>query len=231
MTAIYSIPSDYKIRKSTFTIEAHTRGFESMLTRQATDERLPGERWVAQVEFAPMSALLYQQLRAIMHRCDGRVGRLLFGPQGETLQGVAAGADTGASYSFSDATTFSDNTSFIDGSNYGLVSILGAAGEDSIAVNGLVASEDVIEMGDLFQIGTPFPGPLQLVEAVAPARSNSSGEARISIRPRLRADTPVGTLITFGAPVGLFRLVDAKQAAVQRGLFTGQHSFMLEEAI
>lgn len=231
MTLIHNIPTTYKIRKSTFHIESNTRGFESMLTRQATDERLPGERWTAQIEFAPMTTLQYQGLRAILHRCDGRVGRLLFGPAGETTQGSAAGAATGASYAFSDATYFSDNTRFVDGSNYGLVSIVGLAGDDSIAVSGLVPSVTVLELGDLFQIGTPFPGPMQLLEAVLPARSNSSGVARITIRPRLRADVPVGTLVTFGSPKGLFRLADARQSAVQRGLFQGQHAFTLEEAI
>lgn len=229
----YPWPSElFPVVRSRFYVAPHSRVYVSPLNRSTLAERLAGERWVAELELAPMLDATQRQLQAFLSRLDGQAGRVYIGPTGiggyDGPRGTAIVSTL--TVGFSDGATFSDGSSFGESNAVGSVFATGARGDNGITVTGLMAVR-TIEPGDLVQVGDPYSGTgCQLLEVVEQARTNGQGRARLSIRPRLRTDYRFGTSVTFINPRGVFRLADDDQTGVDRRLFTATHAIRLVEA-
>lgn len=129
---------------------------------------------------------------------------------------VSNATPSSAADPWSDGSFFSDGTGW--DSNYydGLVIAEAAAGgAETIRFSGAVASEVLaVAAGDLFEVNG------YLYMAAANARSNSAGEGRISIRPRLREGVAVGDGLKFGRARGTFQITNADGFSLNRASVT-----------
>lgn len=223
----------FPVVRSRFYVDPHTRATTSPLNRATLADRLAGERWVAELEMAPMDEPTQRRLQAFLSRLDGQVGRVYIGP---TSLGGYAGPRSGAIASsavvaFSDGATFSDGSSFGESRSYGDLFAIGVRGADSLVVEGLIGNQ-TIERGDIIQVGDPYSGTgCQLLEIIEDARTIGAGRSRVNVRPRLRADYRAGTIVTLINPRGVFQLADDQQNAVDRRLFVATHSIRLVEVV
>ncbi len=203
---VYDFPHFVKISKVRMRIVANTRGYESAFSRHSAYERMAGERWVAEMEMAPMiDRGQARELRAFLSKLDGRSGTVAVSDPAMHVPSGAIGS--GSNYNFSDGTGFSDGTNFDDASLAASVYAVANRGDDSIVLSGFpVSLAAAIRPGDQFQVGSVYDGVCQLFEAQGQVSTDSNGRCRVTVRPRVRETILAGAQVTFYRPKARFRL-------------------------
>ncbi len=228
---VYDLPDFAKVAKVRMRVVASTRGFEAPFTRHSVYERMAGDRWMVEMEFVPiLTRADARQLRSFLSKLDGRSGCVALSDPAFHVPSGALG--TGALYSFSDSTNFTDGTQWEDATMTARVYSNALPGDDSIVLDQLPASlAAALKPGDQFQVGSVYDSVSQLFEVQGAVATDSSGRARIPVRPRVRdailANTPVG----FSRPKGRFRLTSDEGTGVEINPETSNLAVVFVEAI
>lgn len=179
-----NFPTFAKIRSGEPTVEAHSRGDQGAGGHYAFAIG-GGARVVWNMSIAAMCTPDALEFRAFLHSLRGTGGTFGLKVPGSPVTSGTVGAQS--------LIVYTDGTTHTDGQPYSDSVVSGAAlkGSDSVTVTAPLAS---LKAGEFALIGS------QLVRVVSVSGNN------IFIRPRLRADAPAGTAVSFGAVVGTFRL-------------------------
>src|SRR3954463_10292223 len=109
-----------------------------------------------------------------------------------------------------------------------LVNGASQTGED-LATDGWTASvTGILKAGDWIQLGTGSSARLYMV--MVDANSNGSGQATLTIRPKLRSSPGDNSAIVTNSPVGVFRLAVAPGWTLDRAKVAQGLSFVAVEA-
>lgn len=191
------------------------------------------ERWLVEMTLQFKDREDLDRYSAIFDAGDGLGG---YYSAFDAVHGYPRGTATGllqtSEARFSDGSTFSDGTTFESGIAYGTIGAAAARGASSVTLSGLLASQTVgFAQGDHFAIPQGSENYGFLHRVVAAAATDASGNATVTIRPRLREAVVVGQRVNFLRPRGVFRLAEATSATFNRGPGgMGQPSLSLVEA-
>jgi len=110
-----------------------------------------------------------------------------------------------------------------------LVNGASQTGEDLVTDGWTAGQTGIMKRGDWIQLGTGSSSRLYMV--VADVNSNGSGQATLTIRPKLRSSPADNAPIVVNNPVGVFRLAVAPGWAVDELKMEAGLSFMAVEAL
>lgn len=235
MATVLEFPSSLVgVAKSKFSLQRRALASSSPLTAYKRVQGPIDERWVVSVDFPPMAEATWRALDAFISRLDGEAGFVAFFDHGRPLpQGAAAGYDPdGTPATFSDAATFSDGSGFQSGATTAQLKDAAVAGSEWITLQGLTASQtSALKAGDMLAITVDGADHGFLHQVVIDSPSNASGEATVTIRPRVRQAAPAMTRVMLEKPRGVFMQPkdDAFSLDVSNDGF-GRGSLMLIEA-
>lgn len=184
------------------------------------------ERWMLDFVMPTLSQDEWKGIEGWLARLDGMAGGIrISDPYSKYVRGAGTGANpvnggTQSTYAFDDSTTWSDGTTWYDAAPTIAVASAAAKGAEYVHVSGLAVSEaSAFKWGDKIEIGNFSDGRGLLYEVVNEnVPSDSSGEALIKIRPRLRAAVAAADKIIIDLPTSVFRLMNEDAAAVTRSL-------------
>lgn len=153
--------------------------FSSPFTMQQQVYAHPGQLWTAEFELPAMSRVEAAPWVAALTSLNGSEGTFLFGdPAWSTPQGIGTG------------------TPLVNG---------GSQTEYDLITDGWTASQTgIVKAGDWLQIGAGSTVHLHMV--MADANSDGSGNATITIWPRLRNSPTDNTALSVSSALGLWRL-------------------------
>lgn len=167
--------------------------------------------WTAQIDFAAMNDDLWRDLESFIALLDGQRNRvMLYDPSRERPLGNGFGSAVTYSWEYN-GTPYAweyDGTSYLWQAGAKTSVWLASAavrGADKITLAGLTASTSrAVKKGDLFGLGG------NIYMAVTDANSDSSGEALVSIRPRLRKPAAALATVRVDKPRGRFTLASSE---------------------
>ncbi len=169
---------------SEFGIETNTQKFESPLDKSTQRKKLAGSRWMLTVVLPPMTQAQAAAWKVFFMQCEGMANTFEgFDPDHRTPRGQAA---------------FTPGTPIVDGAGQtgGVLYITGAPA----SITGYLLP------GDYLQVN----GMLLMVQAQVD--TDSSGEAGVPVRPRLRRPPADGASVVFDRPYCEMILIDDNQA-------------------
>lgn len=151
----------------------------SPYTIEQQTQRRQGQVWLMDVEYPPMQRATAEALHAALCSLNGREGTFIFGDSAnKTARGTATG------------------TPLVNGASQ--------TGED-LATDGWTAGvTGILKAGDWIQIGTGSTS--RLYKVLADANSNGSGQATLTLWPRIFTAWGDNAPITISFPKGVFRL-------------------------
>lgn len=184
------------------------------------------ERWMLEFTMPTLGESDWKGIEGWLSRLDGLAGGIrISDPYCKYPRGAGTGANpanggTQSTYAFDDSTTWSDGTTWFDSAPTIAVAAAAVKGAEYIHVSGLQASQtSAFKWGDKMEIGSLSDGRGLLYQVVNEnVASDSSGEALVKIRPRLRAAVAAADKITIYNPTSVFRLVSEDAAIVSRSL-------------
>lgn len=171
------------------------------------------QRWVADCRFAEAVQDDWQEFEAFIATLEGQV--VLFtchDPLHELPRGAGAGHSatvTGDAISITGA-SLADGATLITGATSVQVKTAATRYARSVVMKGLAASATVFKPGDFFELGR------NLYMVTGDVTSDSSGDARVPFRPRLRLPAAADDIVNLRRPKARFQLVSPDQGTVQR---------------
>lgn len=165
------------------------------------------QQWILEVEYPPMiKAGTHGDAAALvawLTGLNGREGTFLFGdPANKTPAGVATG------------------TPLVNGASQ--------TGYDLITDGWTTGVTGILKAGDWIQLGTGASSRLHMV--MATVNSDGSGNATLTLWPKLRSSPSDNAAIVTSSPRGVFRLISAPQWSIDRAKVYGV-SFKAQEVI
>lgn len=152
----------------------------SPFTLEPQVQRRQGQVWGLEVSYPPItSRATAEALHAALCSLNGREGTFLFGdPASKTARGAATGTPL----------------------------VMGASqtGEDLITDGWTAGVTGILKAGDWIQLGTGSTA--RLYKVLADANSNGSGQATLTLWPRIFTAWGDNAAITVSSPQGVFKL-------------------------
>lgn len=142
----------------------------------------PGERWEISVGLPPLSYDDAEEFKAFLMKLGGKYGTFTIGDPARSSSPRGSWATSGS------------------------ILVKGASQTgNTLIIDGLTPSQtNIARAGDYIQIGTG--SATRLHKVVEDADSNASGEATLTIVPKLRASPADNAAVITSGAVGLFRL-------------------------
>lgn len=152
---------------------------QSPFTGQQQVYKHQGQWWEAEVTLPAMSRAEAEVIIAFLLSLDGRYGTFLMGdPIGTAPRGIGTG------------------TPLVNGGSQ--------TGQDLVTDGWTTSQTGILKAGDWIQLGTGLNTKLHKV--LADANSNGSGQATLTIFPKLRSSPADNAAITVNSTKGLWRL-------------------------
>lgn len=152
---------------------------QSPFTLEQQVQRRQGQVWALEVDYPPMTRATAEALHAALCSLNGREGTFLFGDSAnKTARGTATG------------------TPLVKGASQ--------TGEDLITDGWTAGVTGILKAGDWIQLGTGSTS--RLYKVLADANSNGSGDATLTLWPRIFTAWADNAAITVSFPKGVFRL-------------------------
>lgn len=152
---------------------------KSPYTLEQQVQRFQGQQWGLDLAWPPMQRANAEALLAALCSLNGREGTFLFGDSAnQSPRGVATG------------------TPLVKGASQ--------TGEDLITDGWTASTTGILKAGDWIQLGTS--GTARLYKVLADATSNGSGEATLTLWPRIHTAWADNAALTTSFPKGVFRL-------------------------
>jgi len=179
------------------------------------------ERWVINMTMPTLNDDDWRSFEGFLSLLDGMANYVRMPdpackyPFGEATGSNPNNDPTGAGkslYAFSDATTWDDGTKWYDSSPSIAIKVAAVKGSETIHVSGLKVSQTTaLKRNDKMEIGGLL---YQVVSKIVP--SDASGEALLTIRPRLRAAVAVDQKVIIYYPTSVFQLISENEGVVER---------------
>lgn len=222
--------------QSTFSLRSFNQFSTSPWSQRRSVYGPHAQVWTYDIVMAPQTRVLWQKMAALITSLDGQAGLVRIADV-QRLVPQYDRAVVASSAAFSDATLFTDGTGWESGLLPPTVHLTAAAdrGADFVVIGGLpVSTAAVLRRGDLFEIrpnGIAGTVP-HLYMATIDGPTNAAGATGVKIRPRLRAGVAAGDMVVLRNPMGLFRLADEDQGALEVDIAgLGNFGLKLFEAI
>lgn len=237
MTTIYQFPTSwYRFVSRRFPLSTASQVTPMPLLGIKKVARGASQLWQCQLSMAVQADPDWQEIEAFFHRLDGQSGAIRIGDPFRRRpwynRNLAATQTI-----FSDGTTFTDGTGFADGYLPPFVTAYATAakGASFVTMAGFPASiAAALTRGDIFEhrpngIAAQYP---LLYEVMHGNATNSSGQAGVEIRPRLRFGVAVGDQFVLQDATTVMRMIDDGQGVAEVGLAAhGSIGFSLVEAL
>lgn len=190
------------------------------------------QRWVAELEFAAdrnVRGSTHQrdlgELDAFFAALDGQVQTFsMWPPHRKVTRGTAAGFTGFGDVLWDGGVTWDNVVKWASGNTHCTLLSAATAGSERIILAGLTANQvRSFIAGDMISIG----GNLYMI--VNDARSDSSGNCGVNVRPRLRKAEAAGARVDLYKPTGRFMLAGADAARIRYGVHIGDASMSVIE--
>lgn len=174
-----SLPSAPGYRRVAIQPRSVVASYSSPFTMQQQVYAHPGQMWTGEFELPPMNRAEAAPWVAALTSLNGSEGTFYFSdPAWATSRGVGTG------------------TPLVKGASQ--------TGYDLVTDGWTISQTGIVKAGDWLQIGTTTSSKLHMI--MADANSNGSGEATLTLWPRLRSSPADNAVLSVTAATGIWRL-------------------------
>ena len=189
-----SLPASPTARSITISKRSVVGGDASPFTLQGQTYTWPGQAWLARIDLPPMLRADAERWVAALLSLNGREGSFFLG---DTANKVPRGVATG--------------TPLVKGG--------GQTGSDLLTDGWSPGVTGILKAGDWLQLGSG--GTARLYKVLVDADSNVSGEATLTLWPKLRSSPADNAAITIASPMGRFMLAEEPEWSIDEAHLYG----------